>query len=98
MTMDSTMSKERHLVVERRHLVVDPRDNVTTLLDDRIDATRLADTPDGGLRIEPGIAFGHKAALRAIAAGEPVLKYGIAIGVATRDIAAGAHVHVHNCR
>jgi len=42
------------------------------------------------------IPFGHKMATRAIAAGEPVLKYGQVIGAATRDIAAGTHVHLHN--
>ena len=39
---------------------------------------------------------GHKYARRAIAAGEAVIKYGMPIGHATRDIAAGEHVHVHN--
>ncbi|MGA0602029.1 UxaA family hydrolase [Caulobacter sp. KR2-114] len=42
------------------------------------------------------IGNGHKVALAAIAAGQPVLKYGQVIGVATADIAAGAHVHSHN--
>lgn len=42
------------------------------------------------------IASGHKLALVSIAAGAPVLKYGQSIGVATADIAAGDHVHVHN--
>ena len=39
---------------------------------------------------------GHKYARRAIAAGEAVVKYGMPIGHATRDIAPGEHVHVHN--
>jgi len=39
---------------------------------------------------------GHKYALRDIAAGENVLKYGMPIGHATRAIARGEHVHVHN--
>jgi altronate hydrolase len=42
------------------------------------------------------IPFGHKIATRAISQGEPVRKYGQVIGVATKDIAAGAHVHVQN--
>lgn len=78
----------------RRHLVVDPRDNVSTLLDEQIDDVSL----DGAGAISPGIPFGHKVAIRPIALGEAVIKYGIAIGVATTDIPAGAHVHVHNCR
>ena len=39
---------------------------------------------------------GHKYARRPIAAGEPVVKYGMPIGRATRPIAPGEHVHVHN--
>ena len=39
---------------------------------------------------------GHKYALRLLKAGENVIKYGMPIGHATADIAAGEHVHVHN--
>jgi len=42
------------------------------------------------------IALCHKFALRDIAAGEVVVKYGESIGRATCAIAAGAHVHIHN--
>ena len=44
------------------------------------------------------IPFGHKVALRAVKAGDPVLKYGEKIGIATAEIAPGDHVHVHNVR
>ncbi|MFD1696162.1 UxaA family hydrolase [Roseibium aestuarii] len=39
---------------------------------------------------------GHKIARRPIATGEKVIRYGQIIGQATRDIAAGEHVHVQN--
>ena len=39
---------------------------------------------------------GHKYAIRPIAAGENVIKYGNPIGHATADIAVGDHVHTHN--
>jgi altronate hydrolase len=39
---------------------------------------------------------GHKLASRAIAAGEPVVRYGQVIGHATQPIAPGQHVHTHN--
>ena len=42
------------------------------------------------------IPQGHKAALRGIPAGAPVIKYGVPIGHALRDIAAGEWVHTHN--
>ncbi|MEM6745439.1 MAG: UxaA family hydrolase [Pseudomonadota bacterium] len=44
------------------------------------------------------LTLGHKIAARDIRAGERVLKYGMPIGVASRDIAKGEHVHVHNMR
>jgi altronate hydrolase len=43
-----------------------------------------------------GVPKGHKVALRDIAAGEIVRKYGFPIGRATTAIASGAHVHSHN--
>jgi len=42
------------------------------------------------------IPTGHKIALRPIAAGELILKYGQTIGRATEAIAPGEHVHIHN--
>lgn len=42
------------------------------------------------------IPAGHKIATRAIAAGDPVRRYGQIIGLAAEDIAPGAHIHVHN--
>ena len=39
---------------------------------------------------------GHKYALRDIAKGENIIKYGQPIGHATESIAKGEHVHVHN--
>lgn len=47
---------------------------------------------------EKGIApAGHKIARTGIAQGQAVVKYGQTIGYATADIAAGDHVHSHNC-
>jgi len=48
------------------------------------------------LLIQQTIPSGHKVALQAIAAGSVVRKYGQPIGMASTDIAAGEHVHVHN--
>jgi altronate hydrolase len=73
-------------------------------------AVRLADGDDVAVlvdAVEPGAEVlgvvaldaapsAHKIALHAIAVGATVRKYGQAIGVATRPIAAGEHVHSHN--
>ena len=42
------------------------------------------------------IMRGHKIALYDIAEGEPIIKYGNPIAVATRDIKKGEWVHTHN--
>jgi len=47
-------------------------------------------------RVSEAIPKGHKFALHAIAAGEPVHKFGFPIGRASADIADGAWVHSHN--
>ncbi len=55
-----------------------------------------------GAEIAPGvmaaerIPAGRKIAVRPVATGEPVRRYGQVIGFALSDIAAGRHVHVHN--
>ena len=74
-------------------LRIHPSDNVAVALRPAGPGTEFA----GLLALEP-IPAGHKIALAAIAAGEPVVKYGYPIGVASVAIAAGAHVHSHNVR
>lgn len=53
-------------------------------------------SPDGGDRVRDDVPAGHKVAVRAVAAGDPVRKYGEVIGTATAAIAVGEHVHTHN--
>lgn len=50
------------------------------------------------LNARAAIPLGHKVAVRAIKAGQGVMKYGSSIGVASADIKAGDHVHVHNLK
>lgn len=63
-------------------------------------ATALRPLPKGatvcGVCLLEPVPTGHKFALQPIACGAPILKYGAHIGVASKDIAAGAWVHVHN--
>lgn len=42
------------------------------------------------------IPYGHKVAVIAINKGELINKYGEEIGIASKDITPGEHVHVHN--
>jgi altronate hydrolase len=50
------------------------------------------------VRVRDAVPRGHKVALVDLPAGAEVCKYGQPIGLATRDIAAGEHVHAHNLR
>ena len=76
-------------------LVISDRDNVATALQPLDDGSVL-DIGGVSVTVRDAIPAGHKVALRAIATGEPVIKYGSPIGAATSDIAPGAHVHTHN--
>ena len=44
------------------------------------------------------IALCHKLALRPLAEGQPVRKYGEVIGFTLQAVAAGEHVHIHNLK
>ena len=70
---------------------IDPRDDVAVVLV----ALAAGDSVLGVTALGP-IPTGHKIALRNIAAGEPIHKYGWPIGRATTVIACGTHVHTHN--
>lgn len=48
--------------------------------------------------VEVSVQTGHKRAIKDIAKGEAVIKYGYSIGNATEDIKAGDHVHSHNLK
>ncbi len=74
-------------------LTLNALDSVVVALKDLLPGEKVEDIA----LLEP-IPRGHKLARRAILSGETILKYGLPIGTAGADIAAGAHVHVHNVR
>lgn len=47
-------------------------------------------------KISDLVPFGHKIAIKDIPEGEQVIKYGESIGVASKNIKIGQHVHVQN--
>lgn len=46
--------------------------------------------------VQDNIPMYHKFCVRAIAKGQPVIKYGESLGLASKDIAVGQYVHSHN--
>jgi altronate dehydratase small subunit len=71
-------------------------DNVATLLDDVDVACDVAVIGGVSVTARQPIASAHKIALARIPVGSPVVKFGVQIGLATRDIAPGDWVHLHN--
>jgi altronate hydrolase len=68
--------------------------------DDNVAVARKSLRP-GGSVLDDIVALdlipaGHKVAIRRIAAGEPVMRYGQIIGFASRPITPGEHVHLPN--
>jgi hypothetical protein len=83
--------------MDPRLLLLAPEDNVLVARR-RIPAGAVLELEDAVVTLTTDLPIGHKLARRAIAAGESVRKYAAPIGIATADIPAGAHVHVHNIR
>lgn len=80
---------------DRRLLRLHPDDNVAAVADTIEPGETIAF--DGGvITMTDRVPIGHKVAIRAIAAGEKVVKYGAPIGSATQDIRPGQYVHTHN--
>ena len=75
-----------------RTLRLNPRDNIVVAVD-AVDAGATV----AGVTATARIMRGHKMAAQAIAKGQPILKFGQIIGFASEEIAAGGHVHTHNC-
>ena len=83
----------------RNAMIIDGKDNVAVAIEpiskgDTV--TYACDGKDVSLTALEDITIYHKLAVCPIAKGEPITKYGEHIGVASCDIQAGEHVHVHN--
>ena len=73
-------------------LKLHPDDDVVIARTTLMPATSIAD----GVSTRSRIPAGHKVALRPLAAGAPVRRYGQIIGFATAPIAPGEHIHTQN--
>ncbi|MBN9010660.1 MAG: altronate dehydratase, partial [Rhizobiales bacterium] len=91
-------------MAEIRVLQLKPGDQVGIALadispGDSLLSPAVSDTgpaPSRPVSARDSIPFGHKVALRAIAAGEVVRRLSQPIGIASQAIPQGAHVHLHN--
>lgn len=83
--------------MDKRILLLHPADNVYVVCQS-LGGNECLVTADGDIMVTDAVAVGHKIARTAIAAGQPIVKYGVSIGSAVRDVACGEHVHLHNMR
>jgi len=87
--------------VKSKVILLNIKDDVATALTDLKAGDKVTASLDGrtvDVVLTQDVPFGHKVALRNIAKGEEILKYGMPIGRALCDIGVGEWVHVHNCR
>ena len=83
----------------RNAMIIDAKDNVAVAIEPIAKgdaAVYVCEGKEVSLPALEDITIYHKLATRDIAKGEPVVKYGEHIGIASSDIKAGEHVHVHN--
>lgn len=78
-----------------RLLVLAPGDNIAVARLE-IAAGTVLQVAGCSVTLQRAMGFGHKIALREIAAGERIVKYGAPIGRATEAIPLGGYVHSHN--
>lgn len=82
-------------------LKINEKDNTAVVFTDDSQKNKKLKIKDSIGRVEEikllsDIPYGHKVAVEDIKSGEEIFKYGIAIGVATKNILKGEHVHIHN--
>jgi (2R)-sulfolactate sulfo-lyase subunit alpha len=87
------------------HLLVhDPKDNVGVVVVEGLEAGTdmlcvvTHDDSDFRLTNRQAVPIGHKVALRDLAPGDTVIKYGQDIGRIVAAVRQGEHVHVHNLK
>lgn len=87
------------------HFVLhDPRDTVAVVVVEGVQAGMALNgwimDEDRMITVDASqdIPIGHKVALKNMAPGDTVIKYGIDMGKVVANIKAGEHAHVHNIK
>ena len=85
--------------MQEKAILIDKKDNVATALrqlekGDSIPV--VVEDRSVSVILLQDISFGHKFALTDIQQGDAIIKYGEVIGLATKQIRQGEHVHIHN--
>ena len=82
---------------DRRVLILNAGDNVGVACCDLAAGTRLV-IAGTEMSLPGAVGLGHKIALKPLATGDLIVKWGAPIGSAIQSIATGEHVHLHNMK
>ena len=85
--------------MQQKAVLIDKKDNVATALRELEEGKTIEvgiEDHTANIVLSQNIPFGHKFSLKDIKQGDAVIKYGETIGLATKQIRQGEHVHVHN--
>jgi len=101
MANTSPKAKRGEFEPMKKAITMDSRDNVATALTelqpgDEVEVISTAREVTQTVRVNDSLPLGHKIALSDINSGADVVKYGAKIGRASKDIATGDYVHIHN--
>ena len=81
-------------------MIIEKGDNVAICLEkvEKGESVRLMLNGKMGrtLKANQAIPYIHKICVKPLKKGEHCMKYGLSIGVASRDIQVGDYIHVHN--
>lgn len=79
----------------KKIIVLNPLDNVGVVISN-FSKGEIINIDGEAICASSDITFGHKIALKDLSRGDVVKKYGVAIGVMTKEVKSGALIHVHN--
>ncbi|MBI4252355.1 MAG: UxaA family hydrolase [Candidatus Tectomicrobia bacterium] len=81
-------------------MIIDKSDNVATCLSKVKRGEKVQLMLNGrkgrAVKANQDIPYIHKICIKALKKGQPCMKYGLPIGVASKDIRVGDYIHIHN--
>ena len=99
MLSQDSPKKEAAVRGKAHAIVINAKDNVATALEPLSAGAEVSVEVQGRIekiKLLSNIPMGHKFALKDMAEGEAVVKYGEPIGQSKARVTRGEHVHIHN--
>jgi (2R)-sulfolactate sulfo-lyase subunit alpha len=101
--VDQSVATKESKVAVHKFLIHHKGDHVGVATSDIQDGEKVIgvfmdDNSETVVVVKGDIPLGHKVALTQLGVNEPVLKYGVQIGVTTTEWQVGDYVHTHNIK